>query len=129
NGALSDAHPCQGGWLRLFIQPPGHDPVRLRDRDCAARFRHDGRIRFHCLMHARSGSCRGFPGTANGGADTRRGVPLRPANARMELETMTMEINVLAATGVLGAGFKVESLDRGIGLRPTFIACDAGSTD
>jgi hypothetical protein len=40
-----------------------------------------------------------------------------------------MEIRVLAATGVLGAGFKVESLNRGIGLKPTFIACDAGSTD
>jgi hypothetical protein len=40
-----------------------------------------------------------------------------------------MEIRVLAATGVLGAGFKVESLNRGIGLEPTFIACDAGSTD
>jgi hypothetical protein len=36
---------------------------------------------------------------------------------------------VLAATGVLGAGFKVESLNRGIALQPTFIACDAGSTD
>jgi Acyclic terpene utilisation family protein AtuA len=40
-----------------------------------------------------------------------------------------MEIRVLAATGVLGAGFKVESLQRGIALAPTFIACDAGSTD
>jgi hypothetical protein len=40
-----------------------------------------------------------------------------------------MEIRVLAATGVLGAGFKVESLNRGIELAPTFIACDAGSTD
>lgn len=40
-----------------------------------------------------------------------------------------MEIRVLAATGVLGAGFKVESLSRGIALAPTFIACDAGSTD
>lgn len=40
-----------------------------------------------------------------------------------------MEIKVLAATGVLGAGFKVESLNRGIALAPTFIACDAGSTD
>ena len=39
------------------------------------------------------------------------------------------EIRVLAATGVLGAGFKVESLNRGIALKPTFIACDAGSTD
>jgi Acyclic terpene utilisation family protein AtuA len=40
-----------------------------------------------------------------------------------------MEIRVLAATGVIGAGFKVESLNRGIALEPTFIACDAGSTD
>src|ERR1700730_3368871 len=40
-----------------------------------------------------------------------------------------MEIRVLAATGVLGAGFKVESLNRGIALAPTFIACDGGSTD
>jgi hypothetical protein len=40
-----------------------------------------------------------------------------------------MEIRVLAATGVLGAGFKVESLNRGIALQPTFIACDGGSTD
>jgi hypothetical protein len=42
---------------------------------------------------------------------------------------MTMEVRVLAATGVLGAGFKVDSLNRGIELKPTFIACDAGSTD
>jgi Acyclic terpene utilisation family protein AtuA len=42
---------------------------------------------------------------------------------------MVMEIKVLAATGVLGAGFKVESLNRGVALKPTFIACDAGSTD
>ena len=40
-----------------------------------------------------------------------------------------MEVRVLAATGVLGAGFKVESLKRGVELKPTFIACDAGSTD
>jgi hypothetical protein len=40
-----------------------------------------------------------------------------------------MEVRVLAATGVLGAGFKVESLRRGVELEPTFIACDAGSTD
>lgn len=39
------------------------------------------------------------------------------------------EIRILAATGVIGAGFKVESLNRGIALAPTFIACDAGSTD
>ena len=40
-----------------------------------------------------------------------------------------MEVRVLAATGVLGAGFKVDSLRRGVDLKPTFIACDAGSTD
>src|SRR3981081_442651 len=40
-----------------------------------------------------------------------------------------MEKRVLAATGVIGAGFKVESLNRGVELKPTFIACDAGSTD
>src|ERR1700746_1802796 len=42
---------------------------------------------------------------------------------------MLMEIKVLADTGALGAGFKVESLNRGVALQPTFIACDAGSTD
>jgi hypothetical protein len=40
-----------------------------------------------------------------------------------------MEIRILAATGVLGAGFKQDSLERGVALKPTFIACDAGSTD
>ncbi|HUD24398.1 MAG TPA: acyclic terpene utilization AtuA family protein [Burkholderiaceae bacterium] len=40
-----------------------------------------------------------------------------------------MEVRVLAATGVLGAGFKVDSLRRGVELNPSFIACDAGSTD
>jgi hypothetical protein len=40
-----------------------------------------------------------------------------------------MEVRALAATGVLGAGFKVNSLRRGVELKPTFIACDAGSTD
>jgi Acyclic terpene utilisation family protein AtuA len=40
-----------------------------------------------------------------------------------------MEVRALAATGVLGAGFKVESLRRGVELEPTFMACDAGSTD
>src|SRR6202047_1923330 len=45
------------------------------------------------------------------------------------METGGMKIRVLAATGVIGAGFKVESLNRGIALKPTFIACDAGSTD
>ena len=40
-----------------------------------------------------------------------------------------MEVRVLAATGVIGAGFKVDSLKRGVELKPTFLACDAGSTD
>ncbi|MDH6120977.1 hypothetical protein ABH930_005159 [Kitasatospora sp. GAS204A] len=40
-----------------------------------------------------------------------------------------MEIRILAPTGVLGAGFRVESLERGVALRPHVIACDAGSTD
>ncbi|WP_194909066.1 acyclic terpene utilization AtuA family protein [Catenulispora rubra] len=40
-----------------------------------------------------------------------------------------MEIRILAPTGALGAGFPVESLERGVALRPHVIACDAGSTD
>lgn len=40
-----------------------------------------------------------------------------------------MEVRVLAPTGVIGAGFKVSSLERGISLKPHVIACDAGSTD
>src|SRR5258707_7331563 len=40
-----------------------------------------------------------------------------------------MEIRILAPTGALGAGFRVESLERGIAMRPHVIACDAGSTD
>ncbi len=40
-----------------------------------------------------------------------------------------MEIKVMAANGCLGSGFKVESLERGIALKPNVIACDAGSTD
>ena len=40
-----------------------------------------------------------------------------------------MEVRVLAPTGVIGAGFKTSSLDRGISLKPHVIACDAGSTD
>lgn len=39
------------------------------------------------------------------------------------------EIRILAPTGVLGAGFRVESLQRGVELGPQVIACDAGSTD
>lgn len=40
-----------------------------------------------------------------------------------------MEIRILAPTGALGAGFRVESLQRGVAMRPHVIACDAGSTD
>ncbi|MGY2235660.1 acyclic terpene utilization AtuA family protein [Pseudomonas gingeri] len=40
-----------------------------------------------------------------------------------------MEVRVLAPTGVIGAGFKASSLERGVSLRPHVIACDAGSTD
>ncbi len=39
------------------------------------------------------------------------------------------EIRVMAGNGCLGTGFKLESLRRGIELRPHVIACDAGSTD
>lgn len=40
-----------------------------------------------------------------------------------------MEFKILAPTGALGAGFRAESLERGVHLRPDVIACDAGSTD
>ena len=40
-----------------------------------------------------------------------------------------MEIRILAPTGALGAGFRAQSLERGVALRPHVIACDAGSTD
>ncbi|MGW6194681.1 acyclic terpene utilization AtuA family protein [Kribbella sp. NPDC055110] len=40
-----------------------------------------------------------------------------------------MEFRILAPTGVLGAGFRTESLARGVAARPHVIACDAGSTD
>src|SRR6266702_4336048 len=40
-----------------------------------------------------------------------------------------MEIRILAPTGAIGAGFRPESLERGVALRPHVIACDAGSTD
>jgi hypothetical protein len=39
------------------------------------------------------------------------------------------ETRVLAPNGCLGTGFKIESLHRGVLLRPHVIACDAGSTD
>ncbi|MFM0651806.1 acyclic terpene utilization AtuA family protein [Paraburkholderia sediminicola] len=40
-----------------------------------------------------------------------------------------MEIRVLAGNGCLGTGFKPESLERGVAMKPHVIACDAGSTD
>jgi len=40
-----------------------------------------------------------------------------------------VEVRVLAPTGVIGAGFKASSLERGVSLKPHVIACDAGSTD
>ena len=39
------------------------------------------------------------------------------------------EIRMLAATGMLGSGFREESLLRGIGWEPDFIGADSGSTD
>jgi hypothetical protein len=36
---------------------------------------------------------------------------------------------VVAPTGVLGGGYKVDSLQRAMANRPDFIGCDAGSTD
>jgi hypothetical protein len=40
-----------------------------------------------------------------------------------------VEVRILAPTGVLGAGFRTESLACGVAARPHVIACDAGSTD
>ncbi|MFJ7215981.1 acyclic terpene utilization AtuA family protein [Amycolatopsis sp. NPDC098790] len=40
-----------------------------------------------------------------------------------------MEIRMLAATGMLGAGFSREGLAAAVRRKPDFIACDAGSTD
>jgi hypothetical protein len=39
------------------------------------------------------------------------------------------EVRALAATGMLGSGFREESLKKGISWNPDFIGCDAGSTD
>lgn len=39
------------------------------------------------------------------------------------------EIRVLSATGILGSGFREDSLKRGMALRPDFIGADSGSTD
>ncbi|EBT5359857.1 DUF1446 domain-containing protein [Salmonella enterica] len=48
----------------------------------------------------------------------------------MELENApTNEIRILSPTAILGYGFPETSFNRGIALKPDFIAVDAGSTD
>jgi hypothetical protein len=42
---------------------------------------------------------------------------------------MISEIRVLSATGVLGSGFREETLKRAMALGPAFIGADSGSTD
>jgi acyclic terpene utilization AtuA family protein len=39
------------------------------------------------------------------------------------------EVRVVAANGSLGSGFRPESFERGLALKPHMIGCDAGSTD
>jgi hypothetical protein len=39
------------------------------------------------------------------------------------------EVRILSATGILGSGFREETLRRAMGLRPDFIGADSGSTD
>jgi ribosome modulation factor len=39
------------------------------------------------------------------------------------------EIRILSATGILGSGFKEETMKRAMGLKPDFIGADSGSTD
>src|SRR4051812_28192664 len=39
------------------------------------------------------------------------------------------EIRILSATGILGSGFREETLKRAMGLNPDFIGADSGSTD
>ena len=39
------------------------------------------------------------------------------------------KIRALAATGILGSGFKIESFEKGLSWKPDFIGCDAGTTD
>jgi ribosome modulation factor len=39
------------------------------------------------------------------------------------------EIRILSATGILGSGFKEDTLKRAMGLKPDFIGADSGSTD
>jgi hypothetical protein len=41
----------------------------------------------------------------------------------------TREIKILSPTSILGAGFRAESLERGMEWEPDVIACDGGSTD
>ena len=42
---------------------------------------------------------------------------------------MPSEIRILSATGVLGSGFREETLKRAMALGPAFIGADSGSTD
>lgn len=42
---------------------------------------------------------------------------------------MTSEIRILSATGILGSGFREETLQRAMALKPDFIGADSGSTD
>lgn len=42
---------------------------------------------------------------------------------------MASEIRVLSATGILGSGFREETLKRAMALKPDFIGADSGSTD
>ena len=42
---------------------------------------------------------------------------------------MASEIRILSATGVLGSGFREETLKRAMALGPAFIGADSGSTD
>jgi Acyclic terpene utilisation family protein AtuA len=39
------------------------------------------------------------------------------------------EIRILSATGILGSGFREETLKRAMALRPDFVGADSGSTD
>ena len=42
---------------------------------------------------------------------------------------MDSEIRILSATGILGSGFREETLQRAMALKPDFIGADSGSTD
>src|SRR5581483_8909379 len=44
-------------------------------------------------------------------------------------ELRLKEIRILSATGMLGSGFREESLKRAMSLDPHFIGADSGSTD